>query len=113
MPETIGDRIRRLRMEQGLSQRQLATTGVSYAYISRLEAGKRTPSVKALRKLAERLGVTADYLETGYNLYGEMADLFEELYDLANIDSDTDLYHRCKRLHKRIQANKKEGTGII
>ncbi|HEY8029657.1 MAG TPA: helix-turn-helix domain-containing protein [Gaiellaceae bacterium] len=66
--ETIGQRLKRLRLERGLSQRELAAPGVSYAYISRIEAGTRQPSVKALRKLAEKLGVTADYLETGSEL---------------------------------------------
>src|SRR5437763_14656729 len=63
--ETIGHRLRRLRLERGLSQRELAGPGVSYAYISRIEAGARQPSVKALRKLAQKLGVSTDYLETG------------------------------------------------
>lgn len=66
--ETIGQRLKRLRLERGLSQRELAAPGVSYAYISRIEAGTRQPSVKALRKLAAKLGVTADYLETGSEL---------------------------------------------
>src|SRR2546421_8750491 len=63
--ETIGQRLRRLRTERRLSQRELSSPGVSYAYISRIEAGARQPSVKALRKLAQKLGVSADYLETG------------------------------------------------
>ena len=63
--ETIGRRLRRLRHERGLSQRELSSPGVSYAYISRIEAGARRPSVKALRMLARKLGVSADYLETG------------------------------------------------
>jgi len=63
--ETIGERLKRLRLERGFSQRELAAPGVSYAYISRIEAGTRQPSVKALRRLAGKLGVTADYLETG------------------------------------------------
>src|SRR5215475_99549 len=63
--ESIGQRLRRLRHERGLSQRELASPGVSYAYISRIEAGARRPSVKALRMLARKLGVSADYLETG------------------------------------------------
>jgi len=66
--ETIGQRLRRVRRERGLSQRQLSSPGVSYAYISRIEAGTRQPSVKALRKLASRLGVSAEYLETGVDL---------------------------------------------
>jgi transcriptional regulator with XRE-family HTH domain len=66
--ETIGERLKRLRLERGLSQRELAAPGVSYAYISRIEAGTRQPSVKALRRLAAKLGVSADYLETGSDL---------------------------------------------
>jgi ATP/maltotriose-dependent transcriptional regulator MalT/DNA-binding XRE family transcriptional regulator len=66
--ETIGERLKRLRLEKGLSQRELAAPGVSYAYISRIEAGTRQPSVKALRRLASKLGVSADYLETGSDL---------------------------------------------
>jgi transcriptional regulator with XRE-family HTH domain len=71
--ETIGQRLKRLRLEGGLSQRELAAPGVSYAYISRIEAGTRQPSVKALRKLAAKLGVSADYLETGSELDPVMA----------------------------------------
>src|SRR5258705_229765 len=63
--ETIGQRLKRLRLERGFSQRELAAPGVSYAYISRIEAGTRQPSVKALRRLAAKLEVSADYLETG------------------------------------------------
>src|SRR5215218_8869759 len=66
--EPIGVRLKRLRLERGLSQRELSGPGVSYAYISRIEAGARTPSVKALRMLARKLGVTVEYLETGRDL---------------------------------------------
>jgi transcriptional regulator with XRE-family HTH domain len=67
-PESIGHRLRRLRLERRLSQRELASPGVSYAYISRIEAGARRPSVKALRQLARKLGVSVEYLETGSDL---------------------------------------------
>jgi transcriptional regulator with XRE-family HTH domain len=66
--EPIGVRLKRLRLERGLSQRELSGPGVSYAYISRIEAGARTPSVKALRMLSRKLGVTVEYLETGHDL---------------------------------------------
>jgi tetratricopeptide (TPR) repeat protein len=67
-PESIGQRLRRLRLERGLSQRELSSPGVSYAYISRIEAGARRPSVKALRQLARKLQVSPEYLETGSDL---------------------------------------------
>src|SRR5438105_2856516 len=63
--ETIGQRVRRLRGERGLSQRELSGPGVSYAYVSRIEHDDRKPSEKAMRHLAVKLGVTADYIETG------------------------------------------------
>lgn len=66
--ETVGARLKRLRLQKGLSQRDLSSPGVSYAYISRIEAGARTPSVKALRKLSQKLGVSVEYLETGKDI---------------------------------------------
>ena len=66
--EDVGARLKRLRLQLGLSQRDLSSPGVSYAYISRIEAGARTPSVKALRKLAQKLGVSVEYLETGRDI---------------------------------------------
>lgn len=66
--ESVGRRLRRLRLERGISQRDLSGPGITYAYISRIEAGTRQPSVKALRMLARKLGVTPEYLETGSEL---------------------------------------------
>lgn len=66
--ETIGQRLRRLRLEREMSQRDLAGPGVSPAYVSRIEAGTRQPSIKALRVLARKLRVAVAYLETGRDL---------------------------------------------
>lgn len=66
--ETVGQRLRRLRKERGLTQFELTSPGVSHAYVSRIEADLRTPSVKAIRKLAAKLGVNPDYLERGLDL---------------------------------------------
>jgi transcriptional regulator with XRE-family HTH domain len=60
-----GERIKALRRERGLSQRDLAAPGMSYAYLSRIEAGERTPSLSALIDLADRLETSALYLATG------------------------------------------------
>ncbi len=90
--ETIGQRLRRLRLERGLSQRELSSPGVSYAYISRIEAGTREPSVKALRKLARKLGVSPDYLETGREI-GHEAERELRLSDAElklRLDKDRD-----------------------
>jgi transcriptional regulator with XRE-family HTH domain len=68
--------VRRLRLARDLSQRQLACSGVSPAYISRIESGQRMPSVRAIRVLARRLGVTPEYLESGVDIApGEALEL--------------------------------------
>jgi transcriptional regulator with XRE-family HTH domain len=63
----MGARIRRLRLERGLSQRELAVPGASYAYLSRIEAGQRGVTVKAMRLIAEQLGVLPELIEKGRN----------------------------------------------
>jgi tetratricopeptide (TPR) repeat protein len=64
-PQAVGERLRGARVAAGLSQRGLAFPGCSAAYISRLEAGDRVPSLQLLRKLAVKLGVDEGYLATG------------------------------------------------
>lgn len=67
----MGKRLKRLREDRGLSQRELATKGVSYAYISRIEAGTRQPSSKALTLLALQLGVSPRLIAWGDNSWVE------------------------------------------
>lgn len=64
-PDTIGRRVQRLRVQRGLTQKQLAEPVYTPAYVSTLEAGRVRPSDDALRHLADRLGVTFDELATG------------------------------------------------
>ena len=72
--ETLGQRLRRLRKEKGLSQQAISGPGLTTAHISRIEAGLRRPSVRAIRALAKHLGVSPEYLETGRHL-GPRGDL--------------------------------------
>jgi tetratricopeptide (TPR) repeat protein len=64
-PAAVGRRLRDARERAGLSQRQLSFPGCSPAYISRIEAGDRIPSLQLLREMGRRLGVSEDYLATG------------------------------------------------
>ncbi|MFJ8913589.1 helix-turn-helix domain-containing protein [Amycolatopsis sp. NPDC102389] len=57
MGEEIGGRLRRLRAERGLTQRELAEPHYTAAYVSSVETGARTPSGDAVRHFAARLGV--------------------------------------------------------
>ena len=64
-PAAVGRRLREARERAGISQRQLSFEGCSPAYISRIEAGERIPSLQLLREMGRRLGVSEDYLATG------------------------------------------------
>ena len=64
-PAAVGRRLNEARLAAGLSQRQLSFPGCSAAYISRLEAGARVPSLQLLRKLAAKLNADEEYLATG------------------------------------------------
>jgi tetratricopeptide (TPR) repeat protein len=104
--ETIGQRLRRLRHERGLSQRELAGLGVSYAYISRIEAGARRPSVKALRMLARKLGVSADYLETG----SELRETDERELKIADAELELRLAEQPQEAETRLASLRDEAV---
>jgi DNA-binding Xre family transcriptional regulator len=58
LTEVDGARLRRLRRERALSQRDLSRmTGIAFDTISRLETGKQRAQPRTIRKLADALGV--------------------------------------------------------
>lgn len=63
--EPLHERLKRLRLEKGLTQRELAEPRFTAAYMSILESGRRHPSPGAITYLAERLGVEYEELATG------------------------------------------------
>jgi tetratricopeptide (TPR) repeat protein len=112
-PAAVGRRLRDARERAGLSQRQLSFEGCSPAYISRIEAGERIPSLQLLREMGRRLGVSEDWLATGLDrdllaedrtlLDAEIAlrfnelDTAEELYSRV-LDSATTNNERARAL---------------
>ncbi|NTA14020.1 helix-turn-helix domain-containing protein [Agrobacterium tumefaciens] len=59
----VGLNVVRIRRERSLSQEELSfRVGVTRAYLSGLEAGRRNPTVVTLSKLADGLGVDVDQL---------------------------------------------------
>ena len=59
----LGERLRALRNEQGITQTQLSKKiGISKAMISSYELEQRQPSYPILIKLATYFGVTTDFL---------------------------------------------------
>jgi transcriptional regulator with XRE-family HTH domain len=67
-PETteephVGDRVRRLRRENGLSGRELADlAGLTPAYLSRVENGRISPTVATLGRIVAAMGETFVHL---------------------------------------------------
>ena len=77
-PAAVGRRLRQTRIEAGLSQRALAFPGCTPAYISRIEAGQRIPSLQLLRELANRIGVDVEYLARGDEASAAVSDPLAE-----------------------------------
>lgn len=60
---TLGEKIRTVKQKKGLSQIELAENANIYQKnISRYENDTTDPSASALKKIADALAVTADYL---------------------------------------------------
>jgi transcriptional regulator with XRE-family HTH domain len=93
-----GDRVRELRKERGWSQGDLGSRiGTDAGRISRYEAGKITPSLEALVRLADVLEVSVDYLVRensprkileGHNL-GRLGQRLADVAELPEADQDT------------------------
>ena len=64
-PDSVGGRIRRLRLQRNLSQQDLAGPALSASYVSLIESGRRVPSAGVLSFLADRLQVNFNDLATG------------------------------------------------
>jgi transcriptional regulator with XRE-family HTH domain len=85
---TLGTRIRKLRDEQRMSQKQLAKMlGVSLASLSYYECDHRQPTLEKLILFATIFGVTTDYLLLGDQLINssiekELLPLLRALHEL-------------------------------
>jgi transcriptional regulator with XRE-family HTH domain len=58
--QAIGQTLRALRQQKGLTQKELATKipgEVDYSYIGKIERGEQLPSLKMLERLSDALGV--------------------------------------------------------
>lgn len=87
----IGEQIRKLREEKGLTQAQLAEGHTTPSYVSYIERTNSLPSRRILKILADRLGVPLGYFE-GAQIRDEHPTLLIHLermrahIDLGNLD---------------------------
>lgn len=94
----FGERIIKLRKEKGLSQTDLANmVGVSYAQIGRYETKGAKPTTEVLKKMADALDTTSDFLINGGKDEKALATLndnellqqFKEVDKMSNDDKAT------------------------
>lgn len=97
IPEGFPRRLHDLRRSKDLSQTELAhKTGVHYTHIGRYERGESRPSADTLKRLADALGVTNDYLLEGATTEAakarfedrELLQHFQEAEQLPREDKD-------------------------
>lgn len=63
---TLGRRLRELRLAAGLTQAELARrTGIHRPNIARVEAGRHTPSLETLARLAQAIGISTTRVLSG------------------------------------------------
>ena len=59
----MNERLRQLRLEKGLTQKQLAeAVGLTKNALGNYESGRREPSIDLIKKFCTLFGVTSDYL---------------------------------------------------
>ncbi|MFD1032034.1 helix-turn-helix domain-containing protein [Metaplanococcus flavidus] len=78
---SLGERIRKLRKEKGLTLQTLAGTELSKGMLSLIENNKANPSMESLAYIAERLGVDRNELLEEVPT-AELRELLEEIEDL-------------------------------
>lgn len=86
----LKDHLRELRKSNKLTLRNLAeATGLSVSYMSDIERGRTSPSLKTLEALAEALGVSVTVLLTGVETVNTV-DVSNLPLGLSELTSDPD-----------------------
>ena len=87
--KVLGERIREERKRIHLTQAQLANeVGISDTYMGAIERGERSLTLDTLVKLANRIGVTIDYLLTDFvdGSNESIIDEFKQIIDNQPLD---------------------------
>lgn len=87
----FGNKLKELRMQNGLTQQQLATQlGVTKSVISFYECQERTPSPEVLRKMASVFRVSTDFLlDIDSTKRLDVSDLDDDDIQLVSLLVDT------------------------
>lgn len=105
--EDFGKKLSFLLKDKGLSQRELAKSiGVTETTISRYASGGRVPRGSEIKKIADVLGVSIDFLLSNDHKYMSVNELLVKLNILANditlpINECVE-YHRTKIVIEKV-----------
>ena len=82
---TVGERIKKIRLEKGLTQKQLAEKcGLFDSTIRKYESGRQNPKIETVEKIANALGVeTSELLYEQSELIAQMKRMFD-VHDVLN-----------------------------
>jgi transcriptional regulator with XRE-family HTH domain len=101
--DALGKRIAQLRKQKDLSQTALAKlVGISYAQLGRYEIKDGQPPAEVLKKIADSLGTTTDFLLNG--------DTNEKAMNTLN---DTELLQQFKAVEQMDDDDKKTIKKLI
>ncbi|MBC2265034.1 helix-turn-helix transcriptional regulator [Listeria booriae] len=101
MSNALGKSIKQLRINQELTQKQLAEGICSQSLLSRVEQGLEIPSVLIIHNICQKLGITVDFLLAQSQLDSPLIQLKKELHDLY-IQHDYEILYT--HLHKKTLA---------
>ncbi|HEU4964895.1 MAG TPA: tetratricopeptide repeat protein [Bacilli bacterium] len=88
MPATLGQKIKELRIQKGLTQSDLGSGMVTPSMISQIEADKANPSHKLLQAIAERLETPIEYFLTDMQMQIEQI----ATYKVARANMEAGVY---------------------
>ena len=87
LQQIIGQNIKRIRLESGMSQETLAEkVGLSYGHIVQVENGFKSLSVESLVRVADALSVSTDALIYGETRTALIDNVIKELAPLSDED---------------------------
>jgi transcriptional regulator with XRE-family HTH domain len=112
MKESFGERLRRIREEKRMNQTDLAAkTGLQPSAVSHFESGRRSPSFDNLKRLADALAVTIDFLlgrETAPTTAGPVAEMLFRNFEKMTAEDQDDLAKFAAMLAEKNRLRQEE-----
>lgn len=100
MKTEIGGRLKRIRVERGLTQKELASQiGIDFTYIGKIERDEQLPSLKILIKIADALSVPLCLFFVDENMAGILRVCFSVGECLINSKKYGELIRSMGMLH--------------